>query len=94
MTDTNKERTDSPSPIPQFQLPKTDLLELYENNSEPNVDEDEVNNFKKFIEDVFHDMKVPIYGMRIDVGAAVIRYVVISIANIRASFVKNVASIL
>lgn len=79
------------SPTPQFQLPKTDLLDTYKNDVEPIVDEVEVNNFKEHIKEIFRTHNIPITGIRIDIGSAIIRYVVITIANIKATFVKNVA---
>ena len=75
----------------EYQLPSTELLNSYECDGEVYINEDEVNGIKDHIEEIFHTLKVPIYGMRIDIAPAVIRFVIITWANIRATFVRNVA---
>ena len=74
----------------EYQLPSTELLNSYECDGEIDINEDEVNCIKEHIEEIFHTLKVPIYGMRIDIGPAVIRFVIVTWANIRATFVRNV----
>ncbi len=74
----------------EYQLPSTELLDSYQCDGEVDIIEDEVNGIKEHIEEIFHTLVVPIYGMRIDIGPAVIRFVIITWANIRATFVRNV----
>ena len=87
----NNHKVEDNAPLfSQYQLPSTELLDFYEYDGEIDINEDEVNGIKEHIEEIFHTLEVPIYGMRIDIAPAVIRFVIVTWANIRATFVRNV----
>ena len=86
----NHKVEDNPPFSSEYQLPSTELLNSYECDGEIDIHEEEVNGIKEHIEEIFHTLEVPIYGMRIDIASAVIRFVIITRANIRATFVMNV----
>ena len=75
----NNHKVEDNAPLfSQYQLPSTELLDFYEYDGEIDINEDEVNGIKEHIEEIFHTLEVPIYGMRIDIAPAVIRFVIVT----------------